>query len=179
MKQPLVILGLMNTIPFNYRCRTCANKGMAQDNTPACVKFKIKINPEEDFCAWHDNENIQGCHICGSTDNLIIDNIDNENYLFCKGHYNAIHSCQGCVNNNVCGFASDHSEPQVVMKTIRQGMMTMQTQIKNPNLIQKHCSKCQCSYADGTDFACLKDLPNHLSCSNWQLQKALLQQYSQ
>lgn len=169
----------MNTIPFNYKCKTCANKRLAQNNTPACAKFKIKINPEEDFCAWHENENTAGCTICGSTDDLIIEVIDDENYLFCQGHYNAIHSCQGCINNNVCTFVSDHSEPQVVMKTIRQGGMIMQTQVKNPNLIQKHCSQCQCSYADGTSFACVKDSSDHLGCQNWQLQKALLQQHYQ
>ncbi len=166
-------------IPFYYKCKTCGLRGTTNQGVDACAKFKIQINPEEDFCAWHENENTLSCCICGATDNLIIEEIDGENYLFCSGHYNAIHSCQGCINNNVCALASDHSEPQVVMKTIRQGMMTMQTQVKNPNLVKKHCSVCHCSYVDGQEVACLKDSPDHLSCSNWQLQKALLQQYYQ
>ena len=66
----------------------------------------------------------------------------------------------------------DRSEPQVVMRTVRQGMMTMQTQVKNPNLVRKHCLNCVCSY--GTQGDCCAD-QNGEGCKNWQAIQELLQ----
>ena len=84
----------------------------------------------------------------------------------------------GCIKNNECAFANDHSEPQMVMKTARQGGMIMQTQVKNPNLIKKHCLNCDCAYIMDGEPLCLKDSPE-FSCQNWKLQKTLLQQHYQ
>ena len=171
---------MVSNIPFFYKCKSCANQGTTNQGTPACAKFKIAINPEEDFCAWHENQNAMGCLFCGSTENVVLEEIDGKYYSFCANHHTAFHSCQGCTYNNVCGFKSDHSEPQMVTKTIRQGGMIMQTQGKNPKLVQKHCQTCRCSMVlpEGGDPFCLKE-DAEAACLNWQPQITLLQQYSQ
>ena len=169
---------MSSDIPFYYRCETCSLQGNTTKGTPACAKFKIAINPEKDFCAWHQNKDIMGCIFCGTSDNLLIEEIDGENTLLCFDHYQALHSCQGCIKNNECAFANDHSEPQMVMKAMRQGGMIMQTQVKNPNLIKKHCLSCDCAYIIDGEPLCLKESPE-FSCQNWKLQKTLLQQHYQ
>ena len=87
---------MSSDIPFYYRCETCGLQGNTTKGTPVCAKFKIAINPEEDFCAWHQNKDIIGCIFCGINDNLLIEEIDGENILLCFDHYQALHSCQGC-----------------------------------------------------------------------------------
>ena len=158
-----------SNLPFYRLCKSCSLLGTTQQNEPACKKFKIKVVPEEDYCSWHTMDSTH-CVFCSNDQNLLIVQEGNDNYVVCPDHYAAFHSCQTCVRSNICGFKSDHSEPQIVMKTVRQGYMTMQTQVKNPNLIQKHCVKCGC-YKNDT---CLKDESGQ-SCPSWQLQKEMLQ----
>ena len=35
-------------------CKTCQRLGTFNDGSAGCVKFKIKVNPETDFCSWHE-----------------------------------------------------------------------------------------------------------------------------
>lgn len=93
-----------------------------------------------------------------------------EAYSFCGNCYPKAYTCYTCVNAPNCAFSNDHSEPQVVQQTVRQGGMIMTTQVKNPNLVEKHCVTCRCSHAT----QCLKEALGQ-SCTNWQLQKATLQ----
>ena len=147
-------------------CKTCALRGATDTGAPACSKFKIPIDDiENNGCTWHTT-NILTCEICGQPkDTVMIWQNDNTEKLICSGCYNLIGSCYTCVNANICNFKNDHSEPQVVSKTIQQGFMTMQTQVKNPHLVEKHCSICRCSDVNNN---CLKD-DTGAECPNWQL----------
>jgi hypothetical protein len=93
---------------------------------------------------------------------------DDTEYIVCGNCLKIIGSCATCYYQNICGFKSDHSEPQIVMKTVQQGMMRMQTQVKNPNLIEKHCVNCRCSY--DTQGSCQKD-DNGVNCVNWKMRE--------
>lgn len=147
-------------------CKTCALRGATNTGTPACSKFKIPIDDiENNGCTWHIT-NIPTCEICGQPkDTVMIWQNDNTEKLICTDCYNLIGSCRTCANANICNFKNDHSEPQVVSKTIQQGFMTMQTQVKNPHLVEKHCSTCRCSDVNNN---CFKD-DNGANCTNWQL----------
>lgn len=161
---------MSSNIPFYYLCRTCLSRGKAQ-STPICTKFKIPINPEEDFCSFHSAEDGIICALCGSTEHLIIYEFGDKYLITCASCSQAIGTCKTCENIQTCDFANDHSEPQVVMKTIHRGMMTMQSQVKNPNLVNRHCLHCSCGSPEGS---CGRD-DNGVSCQNWQVQTALLQ----
>lgn len=162
------------TVSESYRCQTCAQSRKTDRGQDACAKFKIIINPAVDFCSWHTDKNAETCCICGATENLIIEELNNKPYIFCEGHLNALHTCQGCAETTHCAFKEDHSEPQVVAKTIRQGFATIQTQIKNPNLMAKHCATCICGRPTATpdEFICLRD--EEVGCKDWRINEALI-----
>lgn len=117
---------------------------------------------------------IINCAFCGQPHQQIemvcfID--DNEkSTLICPQCYGHIGTCVLCQYKAECGFQNDHSEPQIVMQTIRQGMMTMQTQVKNPNLVQKHCVNCRCSYDNNNQPVCMKE-ENGINCSRFNMLK--------
>ena len=101
---------------------------------------------------------------------IVLSGINNDYYAFCNNCYQHYHTCNTCINQLICGFKNDHSEPQVVMKTVHQGFMTMQQQVKNPNLIAKHCTTCKCSWDREN---CHKD-NNGICCPNYQLNTEIL-----
>ena len=159
-------------------CKTCAMKSHFQDGSPGCSKFKIHIVPEEDYCSWHETiQALATCDICKkqfSTKDLVICYINDIKFCtICQECSSYMQTCRTCVHKNICGFANDTSEPPYVMRTIQQGMMTMQTQVKNPKLIIKHCQKCKCS--DGADpsirdIICFKEI-NGDGCPHWQIEQ--------
>lgn len=159
-----------------FLCKTCAYRGTAQNGSPACSLHKKIVNPDIDFCSDHLNAAYAiPCQICQKNvkpSDLLIYQFGNSNLCICAQCAEHIGTCTTCINQNHCSFQTDRSEPHVVMRTVRQGMMTMQTQVKNPNLVQKHCMNCQCSYGQERD--CLKD-ENGGNCANWQIIPELLQ----
>ena len=166
----------MKTLTNLKRCKYCGLKGTFQDGKPACLKFKIAINPDEDFCSWHIPEsNITQCNICKKHIPMKETNVncfEDKILLTCESCSSLLGTCHTCQYQNQCNFKSDYSEPQMVTKTIKQGMMIMQTQMKNPNLIQKHCLNCKCSYTPQGD--CFKDITEG-ACPSWTLRPELLQ----
>lgn len=154
-----------------HNCITCANRGTIQNGSPACGKFKILINPEKDFCSWHILNSKSTCAFCEATESLILENLNDSYYYLCQEHYLAFHSCQGCANSTDCAFDKDVSEPHFIPQTLNQNGMIIRTQIKNPNLIEKHCSSCRCSYQSTN---CIKDLDSPF-CQNWIPKKELFQ----
>lgn len=151
-------------------CKTCANKAQFQDGTPACALHKRQIDLEKDFCSWHKPENqTTQCAVCNrpfNNDDLFywLNQDETVSYWICQDCLNQIGTCNTCRFIGECGFANDHSEPQIVMKTIRQGFTTIQTQGKNPNLIQKHCISCRCG--NGED--CMRD-EQGVNCGHFML----------
>ena len=165
-----------------YLCKNCIHKGTTRNGSSACSLHKHYINEDTDFCSWHASNNDSFiCPICKQNINIkdIIVFIDkNKNsILLCESCLQYMGTCATCMNNNNCGFRADKTEPQTIPKIVQQGMMRVQTQIKNPKLVIKHCQKCVCS--DGAnpaikDITCFKD-ENGTLCSNWQILPTLLQ----
>ena len=151
-----------------YLCKSCANLGATQDGSPACILHKKFIDPNEDFCSDHINiTNNITCEWCGqmvTPKEINIWTFNDVNKFLCPHCSQMVNTCQTCAYGNDCGFANDYSMPQMVNQTIRQGFMTMQTQVKNPKLIEKHCLSCRCSCDNkGT---CLRD-EHGANCGHW------------
>ena len=167
----------MPTIPFEFRCDSCAQCGTTNTGQPACAKHKIAVNPKKDGCTWHTNKGSTSCVFCGDNQNLIIYSVNDVYYPVCAAHSQYMYKCQTCQHSDECSFAADHSAPQVIMKTVRQGMMTMQTQVRNPELVIKHCPTCKCGQFNQADQKsepiCLKETVGE--CPNWQVKTTLLQ----
>ena len=164
-----------------YLCKTCSNKAATQNGSPACAYHKCLINPEEDFCSWHaslnDSYTCPLCRMPKKSKDFYIYLFDDKNVLICKDCSPHMNTCNICAYGQICGFMNDHSEPSYITKTVQQGMMMMQTQVKNPKLIVKHCQKCKCS--DGADpsikdVTCFKEQGGTI-CPNWQIRPELLQ----
>lgn len=86
--------------------------------------------------------------------------------LYCTDCYPYIGTCATCVNGRTCAFETDTSIniPPVVTKVMRQGNMTIQTQVKNPDRIEQTCAKgCPCFTPEGH---CLKEV-NGEGCSGY------------
>lgn len=107
-----------------------------------------------------DNNN----QICGechkplrnlATDGVIaISRNGKKSKLLCASCLAALSTCARCKNNITCSYQSyTGPEPKIINKTIRQGNMVMQTQIPNPEVVDKTCGKCLCNY---TDLGCMR-----------------------
>ena len=160
---------LINT--NRYSCKDCANRGTGLNGSPACSLNQKLIDINKDFCSNHKvNTNNITCRICGKPQIDFIYPFEDKYLLLCADCNKYIGSCNSCIYVNNCGLKSDHSEPLYVTKTIRNGMGVIQTQVKNPNLIQKHCLSCRC----GWEETCLKE-QNEGNCSSWTPLPELLQ----
>lgn len=103
-----------------------------------------------------DNNNQIYCGECHkplqnlATDGVIaISRNGKKSKLLCASCLAALNSCARCKNYTTCSFQSyTGPEPKIVNKTIRQGNMVMQTQIPNPEVVDKTCGKCLCNYPD-------------------------------
>ena len=161
----------MQTSINRFLCNTCVHRGFTNTGEPACILHKKLINLQEDFCSDHFNssEGAIPCSLCKQNvkirDIIVHINSDNEIQCFCADCYSKLYTCETCRYANECGFASDHSMPQMVMQNIQNGFMTMQTQVKNPKLVEKHCISCRCSCDNkGT---CLRERSNEKLCTHW------------
>ena len=152
----------MTTIPFNKLCRTC---GFLSSDQSVCNRQKIKVNSNEDFCAWHIPKNNSVCVVCKNpiaNDAIILE----PNIPICANCYNAYYGrCEACRHyQEGCALQNDRTEPPIINQTVRQGFMTIQQQVRNPKLVNRHCVKCQC----GIDKQCLRD-GHGAGCPNWTL----------
>ena len=152
-------------------CKTCEYRGAMQDGSPACAKFKVPIpDIETNGCTWHHtNGNSLPCELCHSpAEQIIIYQYDEDKELcLCEDCYNKLHTCHTCKYGRECGFNSDFTMPKYVMQNVQKGFMTMQTQVKNPTLVEKHCSTCRCSIDDkGT---CAKETEVGQNCPHWMI----------
>ncbi len=103
-----------------------------------------------------DNNNQIFCGECHkplqnlATDGVIaISRNGKKSKLLCASCLAALSTCARCKNITTCSYQSySGPEPKIVNKTIRQGNMVMQTQIPNPEVIEKTCGKCLCNYPD-------------------------------
>ena len=117
-------------------------------------------------------QTVVNCQICGKefpSKTMVINDIEGQFIYTCPQCYSLLPICPTCEYNNTCGFNNDHTEPHMVQQTIRRGMMNMSTQVKNPNLVQKHCTICRCGTMNGQDVTCEKERDNGFHCPNHKI----------
>ena len=90
---------------------------------------------------------LEHCDICGAAiQNPIIDSTEEPIHIMCYDCATARSTCKLCHYNTDCAFHNDPSTlPKTIVKTISQNGMIIQTQIINPERVDKTCKeKCFC-----------------------------------
>lgn len=144
-------------------CGSCGLYRSLQQNsaTKICVIDQQPHEPDY-FCGNHTNQPTV-CDMCGK---ILLDRRgiiiqSNDTYMiFCEDCYNALGRCSTCKQQ--CSLDKDNTMPHTVMKTIRQGNMVMQAPVLNPDLVAKHCPRCNCYH----DNQCSRR--NSSSCDRYE-----------
>ena len=138
--------------------KQCKNCLYFQPQNQNCSLGFGKVDPQYDYCPRmiSQDDNLGNCDICGQPVFITNGAIDAEtNNIFHIHCAKMLYTCQTCSLANVCEFETNPDPmPKVVMQTIRQGNMVMQTQIRNPSRIEKFCKNCEC-FSQG--FGCFKE----------------------
>ena len=126
-------------------CATCA---LLAPDRPVCRFTGREVNPNESFCSEHVDE-LKVCDLCGQPyvgPDIIHFKNGESIYITCQHCQSQMGTCAMCTHGNECKFETDPSPiPAVVNKVVRQGNMTMQTQVKNPERIKITCEAgCPC-----------------------------------
>ena len=97
------------------------------------------------------------CGLCGKA--LLRDQLVWDNELattICKEHAPLLRTCFSCRNLAQCLYETDPSPlPKVILRTIQQGNMQVQTQTRNPEREEITCKKCPCYHEE---FGCWRTI---------------------
>ena len=155
-------------------CNTC---GYCDKNKQICLFYNIQVNIDKDFCSKHIAEPIR-CEICQSlmtTKGSFLEQDNEDNWhMYCGRCKTLLSTCQTCKKVAVCPFETDPNPmPKVVMKTVQNGNMIMQTQVRNEERIKLFCLSCDCW--DSEENQCRKEL--NIECNkkigNWNSRNPL------
>ena len=143
-------------------CSTCR---LHDKTKKVCLLFGTPMQ-DTDYCSKHADK-ITLCDICGQpllgTTYVEYDD-EGECHQYCERCHQAFNTCQLCPSFQKCEFMTNPDPmPQVVMKTVRQGNMMMQTQVKNEERVQKFCPSCCCW---NENHGCMKEF--NVGCINKQ-----------
>ena len=136
-------------------CNTC---GLANRSRKQCRLSGIPIDLNKDFCSHYvyDPNTCEICHnpVLNTTSVLELD--DNGNWhIYCPNCINLLKTCQVCRSFQSCAFETDPNPlPKVVTKTVRQGNMVMQAQVKNEERVKALCHTCCCW---NEEYGCMKE----------------------
>ena len=133
--------------------KTCANCAYWRPDNQSCVLLKAR-RAENDYCSSHSTSPLV-CATCQSyiLGKSFIYSVGNAYVEVCEKCHTAIPTCAGCKNSVQCAFNDDPNPlPKIVMQTVQQGNMMMQTQVRNPERIKLFCENCPCYNAE--DRAC-------------------------
>lgn len=124
-------------------CKTCVYCDKAQS---VCRVYGISVEGEKDFCPKHAKE-LNCCEVCGQPMILVGSFVEQDSkgnwHQYCVNCRELLKTCQTC--SKPCEFETNPDPmPKVVMKTVQQGNMRMQTQVMNPDRINKFCLTCDC-----------------------------------
>ena len=82
------------------------------------------------------------CNYCGRFASTII---NQDGTGACKQCASLFGTCGMCLNSVNCEFQTNPSPlPHQVQQVVRQGNMTMQTVVQNPERVQAFCIPCMC-----------------------------------
>ena len=132
--------------------KICKNCLYLHPQQPICTLGLGNVDPATDYCPKFltQGSEIGYCAICGGTVYIGYECFD---WVAKDNAYRVLHrecakklgTCQTCVLANACEFDTNPDPmPKVVMQTVRQGNMVMQTQVRNPDRIRKFCHECSC-----------------------------------
>ena len=125
-------------------CNTCR---LSNKNKQVCLLTGLPVNLNTDYCSKHVDEPTL-CDICGVpmvTPGFIEEDPEGNWHTHCERCQQLYNTCQLCPKFQKCEFMTNPDPmPKVVMKTVRQGNMVMQTQVKNDARVQKFCPSCEC-----------------------------------
>ena len=134
-------------------CKECR----LRNGTTCLISKRVVPDLNHAACPWGRREDtIRTCDWCGGRfEDVIIDFSSNEVRFICSDCFRKLGSCFSCVRSNTCAFKEDKCSPDVVMRTIQQNGMFLQTQVLNPDKIAVHCTKCECW--NTRDKYCMKE----------------------
>ena len=96
---------------------------------------------------------MDSCDYCGS---LVPPFVINEDALVCMNCCKSFTTCRMCEKVYECPFETDPSPlPKVILQTMQQGPMTVQTQVRNPERVKQFCFPCECF--DKEDLICRRE----------------------
>lgn len=114
---------------------------------------------------------------CPNDAMILVKSSETEDYtLVCPLYYQYKGTCAICANSLTCAFETDPSPlPKAIIQETRQGNMTMQMQVRNPERIKITCAQgCKCYSADGfceresnTCINCKEEWKNNLLNCPW------------
>ena len=141
----------MSEIKYCETCKVCVKeKGICQRHGIA-----IPVDLKKDYCSKHVDEIII-CEVCRQPmipPGIIEVDKDGNVHQFCDRCNQLMKTCATCPKVQYCAFDMDPNPmPKVVMQTVQQGNMTMQSQIKNPERIKLFCHSCKCWNEDAGCF---------------------------
>ena len=117
---------------------------------PTCARITgLKIDKEQPACPLYKNG--EGTHLCDCCGRVIMGVLTfDSGVILCEECSAAYNTCNTCANGIKCAFETDPSPiSPVVIRTEKQGNMTIQCQIRNPERIAVTCAKgCSC-FIDG------------------------------
>ena len=128
---------------MSQTCNSCVLK--TQDGFH-CDLTNWEIKPLEDSCFRH-TRSFTSCELCNMpiTGKKYLEFINDEYHVLCASCSSKMYTCQLCGEGQQCLFLTDPSPiPKTIMKTIQQGNMVMQTQVRNPEREKITCTKCIC-----------------------------------
>lgn len=141
-------------------CETCR---LHEKTKKICLLTGIPMK-DTDYCSKHANEIIV-CDICGNpllSPTYVEYDCDGILRQYCERCHQAFQTCQLCPKFQKCEFMTNPDPmPQVIMKTVRQGNMVMQAQVKNEKRVQKFCPSCCCW---DENHGCMKEF--NIGCTN-------------
>ena len=128
----------MTIKPWKSTPETCATCAIRHPQTQAC-QLTGQPKRDDDFCSNH-KETLDRCDVCHDLAlPLLCFPAEGGYHFLCKSCFEAFSTCR------FCAFEADTTLPKQVMQTVRQGNMVMQTQVRNPELVNKTCKAgCKC-----------------------------------
>ena len=142
--------------------KSCHNCIYAVRADSTCARLQTSVDLQRDVCPFYASvpHVCSICHRTGRVEDLLIDAKTNQ--LICAECLAAASTCKLCAHNSSCDFETNPSPlPKVIVQNIRQGNMTMQTQIRNPERVKITCAAgCKC-YINGDCARQVHSCGNH------------------
>ena len=147
-------------------CNTCA---LYIPEQSGCARTQMIELPDHTCSHWcHE---VPTCSVCGRrfVPPITYVVVEDAYIAMCPACFQARNTCGMCKTSTKCDFQENPiAIPPMIMKTIRHGNQTLNTQIRNPDRIAATCiaSGCKCYHKDNDDEYCCRQFGR---CSNYEM----------